>query len=290
MTYPFPKLDDLATAIRDGREGLAIGGITPGARGLVLASLARSGWPSGRVLVVVPHVADAADLAAGLEILSPELKVGVIPAEGAAPYRGTEPPLAARLELVRLLARFEAGDVQLLVAPARVLLAPIPDPATAKDRTLQIELGSRLETHDLGRWLAEAGYRRVDLVEEAGEFAVRGWVVDLHSGDGFGLRVEMDDDVVERIQRFDPSTQRSVGDGLDRLELTALDPFPGGEEWRDAVADQLEGEYPACAGLMREGAERRLWWGSLHLAGGPRAGRRSWIPSWCVIAMTLSVS
>jgi len=268
MTYPFPKLDDLATAIRDGREGLAIGGITPGARGLVLASLARSGWPSGRVLVVVPHVADAADLAAGLEILSPELKVGVIPAEGAAPYRGTEPPLAARLELVRLLARFEAGDVQLLVAPARVLLAPIPDPATAKDRTLQIELGSRLETHDLGRWLAEAGYRRVDLVEEAGEFAVRGWVVDLHSGDGFGLRVEMDDDVVERIQRFDPSTQRSVGDGLDRLELTALDPFPGDEEWRDAVADQLEGEYPACAGLMREGAERRLWWGSLHLAGG----------------------
>ncbi len=268
MTYPLPNLDDLAKAVGAGEDFLAIGGITPGARALVLAALARGGWPAGRILVVVPHVAEAADLAAGLEILAPGLQVGVIPAEGAAPYQGAEPPLAARLELVRLLARLDAGEVQVLVAPARVLLAPIPEPSAAAGRTLHIERGSKLETQDLGRWLAQAGYRRVDLVEEAGDFAVRGWVVDLHSGVGDGLRVEMDDDIVERIQPFDPSTQRSLGDGLDRVEMTALDPFPSELEWCDAVADQLEGEYPALAGLMREGVERRLWWGTLHLAEG----------------------
>ena len=37
--------------------------------------------------------------------------------------------------------------------------------------------------------LTAAGYRRVDLVEEAGEFAIRGWVIDLHMGGEHGVRI-----------------------------------------------------------------------------------------------------
>ena len=63
-----------------------------------------------------------------------------------------------------------------------------------------------------------------------------------------GLRVEMDDDVVERIQSFDPSTQRSLGDGLDRVEMTALDPFPGDLEWRDALPTNSKANIPPLLG------------------------------------------
>jgi len=262
---PLPDLSDLADALKAGDRRLAIGGIVPGARALVLAALARRRWPGNRCLVVVPRAAEAADLAAGLELLAPGLGVGVVPTGGAAVYQGSEPPLASRLELVRLLAGLDAGEVDVVVAPARVLLAPIPDPAAAARRVLRIHRGSRLDTGELARGLAAAGYRRVDLVEEAGDFAVRGWVVDLHSGGDAGLRVELDDDSVERIQPFDPVTQRSCGETLERAEVSAIDPFSGDSEHRSDLADRLAGEFPALAGLIREGAERRLWWGALHL-------------------------
>jgi transcription-repair coupling factor (superfamily II helicase) len=108
----------------------------------------------------------------------------------------------------------------------------------------------------------------VDLVEEAGEFALRGWVLDLHRGGESGLRIELDDDRIERIQPFDPVTQRSVGEPLDTVEVSALEPFSGDSDRCDRLADLLAGEYPALAGLIREGAERRLWWGALHLVNG----------------------
>ncbi len=267
MSYPLPDLGELAAALGSGRRPLAIGGITPGARALVLAALARRGSVFRRSLVVVPHVAEAADLAAGLRLLAPELTVGVVPAEGASPYQGTEPPLAARLELVRLLLELAAGEVAVVVAPARVLLSPIPVPEGLAGRTIRLRRGDAVDTGGLAGRLASAGYRRVDLVEEAGEFAVRGWVVDVHAGGESALRVELDDVAVERMQPFDPATQRSCGDALDAIELAPLDPFPAAPEQLAAAAAAFGGEHPSLAGMMREGVERRLWWGALHLAG-----------------------
>ncbi len=217
--------------------------------------------------MVVPHVAEAADLAAGLRLLAPALTVGVVPAEGASPYQGSEPPLAARLELVRLLLELAAGEVAVVVAPARVLLSPIPVPEGLAGRTIRLRRGDAVDTGGLAARLASAGYRRVDLVEEAGEFAVRGWVVDVHAGGESALRVELDDVAVERMQPFDPATQRSCGDALDAIELAPLDPFPAAPEQLAAAAAAFGGEHPPLAGMMREGVERRLWWGALHLAG-----------------------
>ena len=69
--YPLPDLSALAAELDAGSPGLAIGGVVPGARCLAVAALAAGGWPKGRTLVVVPHVSEAADLAAGLSILAP---------------------------------------------------------------------------------------------------------------------------------------------------------------------------------------------------------------------------
>jgi transcription-repair coupling factor (superfamily II helicase) len=277
--YPLPELQELADALGAGRRPLAIGGISPGARALVLAALAGHGVPFRRALVVVPHLAEAADLAAGLHLLAPRLAVGVVPAEGASPYQGAEPPLAARLDLVRLLLELAAGRVEVVVAPARVLLSPIPVPARLAARTIRVRRGDAVDTAGLARRLAVVGYRRVDLVEEAGEFAVRGFVVDVHAGGDSAWRVELDDLAVERIQPFDPASQRSCGPPLDGIELAPLEPFPAAPDQLAAAAAAVADEHPALAGMMGEEVERRLWWGSLHLGG-------EWT-SWCDLAETV---
>jgi transcription-repair coupling factor (superfamily II helicase) len=265
--YPLPDLRTLAADLEQGAPGLAVGGVVPGARALALAAVAAHGWPKGLALVVVPHVAEAEDLAASLHLLAPDLRVGVAPAELASPYLGAVPPLAARLQTVELLHRVAQGMVDLVVAPARLLGSPVPLPRAVEEGALRICLGGRLDLDGLAVGLSAAGYRRVDLVEEAGEFAIRGWVVDIHAGGEAGLRVQLDDDRVEAIRRFDSTNQRSVGETVDDLTLLPLDPFPAEPERLLEVAALLETEYPALAVQMAEGAEQRLWWGSLHLAG-----------------------
>ena len=265
--YPLPDLSALADELGRGAPGLAVGGVVPGARALALAAVAEHGWPRRLGLVVVPHVADAEDLEAGLALLAPRLRVGVVPAETASPYTGAEPPLAARVRMVELLSAIARGALDLLIAPARSLSAPMPRPERLAAGASRLRVGLRIDPLELAARLAGAGYRRVDLVEEAGEFALRGGVVDLHTGGETGHRLLLDDDVVESIRPFDTVTQRGCGEGLPSIEAPPLDLYPADPDRLLAVASTLEREYPALAGLMVEGAERRLWWGALHLEG-----------------------
>jgi len=262
---PLPDLASLAEALGRGESPLALGGVVPGARSLAVASLVEGGWSPRLTAVVVPNGADADELANGLELLSPDLGVGRVPADLNAPYRGAEPPLASRLELVRLLRRVADEDVSVVVVPVRALLAAIPQPEAVAAHVERLAPGETLDPGRLAERLTAAGYRRVDLVEEAGDFALRGWVVDIHDGADHALRVVLDDDRVDEIHRFDPVSQRTVGDALDEVNLHPLDPFPAEPERLAVVADTLSGEWPALADAMRSGAERRLWWAALHL-------------------------
>ncbi|OYW04265.1 MAG: hypothetical protein B7X11_03165, partial [Acidobacteria bacterium 37-65-4] len=68
----------------------AVAGVCPAARSLVLAALAAG---DGAVAVVVPTERDAEELAAGLDLLAPELAAVVLPAEAVESYLGRTPSL-----------------------------------------------------------------------------------------------------------------------------------------------------------------------------------------------------
>ncbi|MEJ2580872.1 MAG: hypothetical protein P8127_04415, partial [Acidobacteriota bacterium] len=265
MKYPLPDLATLNREIRDGAPGLAIGGVVPGARALVMAALAEHGWPTDLTLVVVPRTRDAEDLTAGLGLLAPDLRVGLAPAEFAGPYLGTEPSLAARLQTVDLLRRMSDGVVDLVVVPARVLGSPMPVPRAISRATLRVHVGHVVNLEAMAAKLSVGGYRRVDLVEEAGDFAIRGWVVDIHPGGEKGVRLQLDDERVESIRSFDPTSQRSSDEQIEELSLLPIDVFPAEPQVLAEISAHLESEYPALAFQMAAGAERRLWWGALHL-------------------------
>ena len=88
-------------------------------------------------------------------------------------------------------------------------------------------MGDSSPVEGLAAWLIEKGMTRVEVVEVAGEFSLRGGILDVFPPDSSDpIRVEFFGDEVESIRPFDGETQRSLGK-LDSVELTVAPRFDG---------------------------------------------------------------
>ncbi len=105
-------------------------------------------------------------------------------------------------------AREEPGPV--VVAPAAALALRVPGRDRIRARTVHLEVGQRIDRDRLVETLVSAGYSRMPLVEERGEIAVRGGILDVFPPHlERPVRVELLGDEVESIREFDPASQRS---------------------------------------------------------------------------------
>jgi len=189
---------------------------------LALALAARGGQRPRLVLAVTPGLPDADRLADDLRILA-----------AAAPnVRLLEfPPLLAddksSLGLrIKTLAALRAWSLApypcILVAAAPALATPVPTGVPPS-----ITLGTDpIKFEEICRKLAAFGYNRVPLVEQVGDFSVRGGIVDVWSpGEEFPVRAEFFGDDLESLRSFDAATQRSI----ERIGVASLLPVGGGE-------------------------------------------------------------
>jgi transcription-repair coupling factor (superfamily II helicase) len=160
------------------------------------------------LLVLLPEDGDARDAAEGATWFSGDGAVALLPGRGVAWESGLTPPPHLVGERYRALDVLAAGG--LVCASARALADRLP-PAEARPALLQLVVGDEPGIDGLAEHLALAGYERVDRVEERGQFAVRGGLVDVFPSTGREpLRVELFGDEIEQIRSFSPFTQRAL--------------------------------------------------------------------------------
>jgi transcription-repair coupling factor (superfamily II helicase) len=252
---------DLPDTRGAGRQ--AVGGVCPGARALAVAALLEQRRPA---VVVVPSPRDADELVAGLALIDPGLPAAAFPAEAVAAYQGRPAPLGATAAASLALLGLGSGTLAVLVVPARALPFPLPHPAALPTRCPRIAAGARLDPAALAASLVEAGYRRTEVVEEAGEFALRGQVIDLGTPERF-VRIVLEVDVAEAVREFDPASQRSLAAELDEFLVPPLRLFPAGAAERAALAARLDADgCPAAAAAARDGRDPGWWEPLLGLA------------------------
>jgi len=125
--------------------------------------------------------------------------------------------------LKRLASPGEHRCVLVVSIPA--LLQPVPPPALLKERTQTLAVNSRVDMESLRRFLVEGGYHSTTAVDLPGEFAVRGYILDLFAPDwDQPVRIEFFNDEIESIRRFDLTTQRSL-EKMTAIDLTRLQPY-----------------------------------------------------------------
>lgn len=118
-----------------------------------------------------------------------------------------------------VLSRMVSGEYTVVVACADAVAQYTVPPETLMKRTLQLTAGKPLPVANLPESLAAAGYERCDQIEGAGQFAVRGGIIDVYPAqNALPLRIELWGDVVDTISQFDLLSQRRT-DALEKADI-----------------------------------------------------------------------
>ena len=153
--------------------------------------------------------------------------MALLPSRGVHWGSGLEPPPHLVGERARALDVLARGGPRLRVGlGAGGTAAAAGRAARADPRSRR---GDEPGIDGLAETLAIAGYERVERVEERGQFAVRGGLVDVFPTTGREpLRIELFGDEIEQIRAFSPFTQRA----LRNVEAATV--YPAAERRRDA--------------------------------------------------------
>jgi len=160
--------------------------------------------------------------------------------QGALPDDRAEAVIAA---LDALLGGEKADAPPVVVVSAVALSEKVPDPAL-RPHGFVLTKGELLDLDETARDLVSAGYERVEQVEDRGQFAIRGGLLDLFPAtEDRAVRVDLFGDEIESLRWFSTFTQRSLEDA---------------EEVEVAPASELAEEHRELAEIaaLEDAAER----------------------------------
>lgn len=172
--------------------------------------------PEGVVYIAADGV-ELANMAALLEYMYPSLQVLRFPAWDTVPYDRVSPNpsiIAQRIDCLSALAQNPSPEhPRIVVTSVGAVLQKLPPKKIFLNSIREVSVGSKLNFDDFLHYAAVNGYNRVAQVYEAGEYAVRGDIIDIFPvGTDEPLRIDLFDDEVERIRKFDVMSQRTTGE------------------------------------------------------------------------------
>ncbi len=117
------------------------------------------------------------------------------------------------------LSKMAAGDYDVVVSCIDAAVQYTLPPDVLLGRTLTLRANQPLPVKDLAAALTAAGYERCEVIEGAGQFAVRGGIVDIYTADcPAPVRIELWGNTVDTISYFDLLSQRRT-EPLDSIGI-----------------------------------------------------------------------
>jgi len=210
-------VSDALPSILKATTPLTLSGIPGGFLPWLAGDLARAAHGSGgkgRAVVIVADEAAMRALADTAPLFAPEIQVLTLPAWDCLPYDRSSPALRVMAERMATLQALQAPRTgpQLLVVTANGATQRLVTPFRIRQLTRRLAEGERIERETLERLLSANGYQRADAVHDAGDYAVRGSIVDLFpAGQANPIRLDFFGDEIETMRSFDPADQRTTG-------------------------------------------------------------------------------
>ena len=122
-----------------------------------------------------------------------------------------------RAEILNRLAGKTTPEI--LVTYPEALSEKVINKRSLASNTFTVKLGEKLDIAFLEEFLHNYDFEKTDFVYEAGQFAVRGGIIDIFSfANDLPCRIELFGDEVDSIRTFEPGSQLSVNK-LDKVNI-----------------------------------------------------------------------
>ena len=172
-------------------------------------------------MFIAPDDAAMRAIVDAVPYFAPEIEMLQLPSWDCLPYDRASPSLAVTAQRMATLQALQqpSSRKQLVLTTIGAVIQKFVTPFRIRQTGERLAAGREISRDRLATLLQSNGYFRVDTVAEAGEFAMRGSIVDLFpAGSEYGLRLDFFGDEIESIRRFNPSDQRSI-DKIDHFDL-----------------------------------------------------------------------
>lgn len=175
---------------------------------LTLADLARRVKP----LVIFTETAfDGERLVEEVGYFNPALAINFLPDWETLPYDQFSPHQDLVSQRLATLYALSQGALDVVVIATASALYPLPPPAYLAAYTFFLKQRDSLNIEELRTQFMVAGYTHVSQVLAAGEFSIRGGLVDLFPmGSPVPYRIDLFGNEIDSIKTFDVDTQRSI--------------------------------------------------------------------------------
>jgi transcription-repair coupling factor (superfamily II helicase) len=267
-----------ARRLAPGRP-ILLAGMADGAEGLVIADLARAvaagpNPPAISLIIICRDGSRMTTLSQALAFFAPDIEILEFPAWDCLPYDRVSPHaviVAQRMTVLARLARVKAREhPSVLLTTVNAAVQRVPPRDIVGRQSLSAAPGNLLPMAGITQWLELNGFNRAATVREAGDYAVRGGILDLFApGMDEPVRLDFFGDTLESIRSFDPESQRT------NSELRALDLVPMAEfQLTSDTIRQFRTGYVAAFGAA---APDDVLYGAVS-EGRRYAGMEHWLP------------
>lgn len=155
-----------------------------------------------------------------------DLPVLSLPDWETLPYDNFSPHQDIISERLRTLYQLSGLERGIIVVSMSSLMHRLPPRQYVVSNSLDFKVGQELRIEQLRKQLTLANYQSVDTVNEHGEFAVRGSIIDIFPmGSRLPYRLDLFDEDIDTIRTFDPETQRSI-ETVEQIKLLPGREYP----------------------------------------------------------------
>lgn len=199
-------------------KGKSIGltGLGGSSKAFILSNLRKR--VKGPFLIIVPHLRNAQTLFEDITFFDKDLEplLSLFPQWESLPYDEISPhPEILRQRIKSLYSILRNSEQIIVISPIKAIMQKVISPHELEGSVSHLYKNKEIDREMFIRFLIDKGYNRVKIVEERGDFSVRGGIIDLYTPFYENpVRLEFYGDRLESIRRFDIETQRSISDGF----------------------------------------------------------------------------
>src|SRR6056297_1956102 len=171
-------------------------------------------------------------------------RVSIFPEIETLPHEKINPDFNILKERIRVLNEMQfANHENIVITSGSSILRKLMPKEYFKRKSIDIDIDTEINLNKISSSLIQLGYEREKMVEEPGQFSIRGGILDIYTlvyDDP--IRIELFGDEVDSIRFFNVESQRSV-ENIDQISITPVNEIVFNKNDIDSFLPEIKKDY-----------------------------------------------